>query len=88
MDKKKMDSENINFIQFMWEQEENYRKSLSNNELIEYLKYNAIMKLKPFLKKWIFLHFGKTYLDNKYSAIKKYKEDLDFYYAITDTTYF
>ena len=82
-----MDYETIEFIELMWNQEDDYRKSLSQEELISYLKYNAVIKLKPFLKKWIKVHFGKTYLDNKYAKIKKYKEDLDFFYAMTDSLY-
>ena len=83
-----MDLETISFIEFIWEEELKYKKSLSQKELDDYEKAIALIKLKPFLKKWILKHFGTQYLDNKYVMLKKHKENLDFYYEIIkDTQY-
>jgi hypothetical protein len=81
-----MDLETISFIEFMWEEESKFKKSLSEKELDDYEKGIALIKLKPFLKKWILKHFGKYYLDNKYAMIKQHKEKLDFYYEMIKNT--
>ena len=69
-------------IEFFLEQEELFRFNLSIQELENYEKNLAIIKLRPFLKLWIQKHFGKLYLDNKYATLKRNKENLDFYYTM------
>ena len=50
--------------------------------MLKYTKDMAIIKLKPFFKKWIHKHFGITYLIEKKEKEKKRLENLDFYYAM------
>lgn len=69
-------------IEFFLEQEDLFRFSLTKEELEQYNKNLAIIKLRPFLKEWIQKHFGFLYLDQKYAALKKHKENLDFYFAM------
>jgi hypothetical protein len=79
-----MDLETLSILEYMWEQEDHYKKSLTQEELLYYNKSLALLKLKPFLKKWIYKHFGEIYMHHKYAMMKKYREDLDFYYAMIE----
>ena len=77
-----MGDSNKEFYEFIFSQHEEFLSSLTNEEMLKYTKDMAIIKLKPFFKKWIHKHFGITYLIEKKEKEKKRLENLDFYYAM------
>lgn len=68
---------------FFIDQHEAFLKALNDEELIEYVKFSAIVQLKPFLRKWIVKHFGRAYLEKKIRDEQTRLDNLTFYYAIT-----